>query len=217
MYSYKSFIDFGSGRGAWAKAFEELGYDDYYLIDHPALDTESVLVKRKDRVIKCDIDIELPKLIRADLVLCIEVLEHFDMKRAKPIIDYLTSCSDLILFSAAVPGQGGKGHLNEQPHGFWHKCFYANGFDYFDEFKVKILDCVDQSNFYHAQNIFVYYHKERRNEFSRFGKLFNESFEIRHASMLNKKPGIVNLLRQFPAAFRNSASYHYQKIFGKRG
>jgi len=35
---------------------------------------------------------------------------------------------DNVLFSAAIPNQGGTGHINEQWQEYWAEKFYANGF-----------------------------------------------------------------------------------------
>ena len=36
--------------------------------------------------------------------------------------------SDRVIFTAALPGQGGTHHVNEQPHEFWDELFRACGY-----------------------------------------------------------------------------------------
>jgi SAM-dependent methyltransferase len=58
----------------------------------------------------------------ADMVLCLEVAEHLPASSAEVLCATLsknTLPGGILLFSAAVPGQGGAGHLNERPHSFW--------------------------------------------------------------------------------------------------
>lgn len=63
-----------------------------------------------------------------DLCLCLEVAEHVSEGKADSLINYLCSLSDYVLFSAAIPNQGGTGHINEQWQTYWADKFYANGF-----------------------------------------------------------------------------------------
>lgn len=50
-----------------------------------------------------------------DVAESLEVAEHFEAKYAQNFINLLTSLSDIIIFSAAIPLQGGTHHVNEQP------------------------------------------------------------------------------------------------------
>jgi 2-polyprenyl-3-methyl-5-hydroxy-6-metoxy-1,4-benzoquinol methylase len=63
-----------------------------------------------------------------DLVICLEVVEHFDAVYADIAVNNICNHSDLVLFSAAHPGQGGVGHVNERSFGYWLSKFTANGF-----------------------------------------------------------------------------------------
>lgn len=209
----RNFIDVGCGVGAWSKVMEEKGFTDYHLIDHPSLHIEQLLPSRKDRFIACDLDSELPEVRSVDLAICIEVLEHFKSARAKALVEFLTRSADVILFSAAVPGQGGRGHLNEQPHNYWHRMFEGFGYHYFDDFKIDLFRSVCRRNFFHAQNVFVYYNSQKRTELSKFKCLFSNDYEIRHISILNREMGFAGVLRQLPMAFVRSFRYHTRKIF----
>jgi hypothetical protein len=65
----------------------------------------------------------------ADLTLCLEVAEHLPQSAAETLCDTLRSVTgSSLLFSAAVPGQGGSGHLNEQPHSYWTEKLEQRGF-----------------------------------------------------------------------------------------
>ena len=69
---------------------------------------------------------------RFDLALCIEVAEHLRAERGDELIEYLCARADSVLFSAAVPGQGGTGHINEQPQSYWHARFAEHDYVAFD-------------------------------------------------------------------------------------
>ena len=64
-----------------------------------------------------------------DLALCIETAEHLPPDRADYLVDLLTTTARVVFFSAAQPGQGGTGHINEQPREWWLEKFRARGFD----------------------------------------------------------------------------------------
>lgn len=65
----------------------------------------------------------------ADLALCIETAEHLPPDRADWLVTLLVTTGRVVFFSAAQPGQGGTGHLNEQPREWWLEKFKARGFD----------------------------------------------------------------------------------------
>ncbi len=73
-----------------------------------------------------------------DLVQCLEVAEHVPAEHADTLIGQLVAHSDVILFSAAVPGQGGEFHVNEQPPGYWVERFARQGYCAFDFLRPRI-------------------------------------------------------------------------------
>lgn len=64
-----------------------------------------------------------------DLALCVETAEHLPPDRADFLVDLLTATGRVVFFSAAQPGQGGTGHINEQPRDWWLAKFHERGFD----------------------------------------------------------------------------------------
>lgn len=69
-----------------------------------------------------------PDLGCFDLALCLEVAEHLPAECAIPLVDWLCDLAPVVVFSAATPGQGGVGHVNEQPPAFWQERFAARGY-----------------------------------------------------------------------------------------
>lgn len=67
-------------------------------------------------------------LPRFDLAICLEVAEHFPPWHSRKLLRLLTTVSDLIVFSAAHPNQGGTLHVNEQPAEYWVAKFEGYGF-----------------------------------------------------------------------------------------
>lgn len=54
-----------------------------------------------------------------DLVMSIEVAEHVPEPLADDFAGYLAAQGETIVLTAAQPGQGGTGHINEQPKSYW--------------------------------------------------------------------------------------------------
>lgn len=124
-----SVVDVGCGEGAWLAEFEAAGCH-VTGIDGPQVDLSRFLVPRAAFV---EHDLEQPldwpaDRERFDLAVSLEVAEHLSPARADGFVDELAALSDRVLFSAAVPGQGGYGHVNEQPHEYWIRRFEDRGF-----------------------------------------------------------------------------------------
>jgi hypothetical protein len=61
------------------------------------------------------------------LGLCLEVLEHIDDSFWREVLTNLTNHCDILIFSAALPGQGGTGHINCRPRIDWIRRFHELG------------------------------------------------------------------------------------------
>jgi glycosyltransferase involved in cell wall biosynthesis len=117
MYQPRTVADIGCNRGWYLEGFEPhgcsvIGIDN----DAEALALSNVRVARRD------ITQEL-NLAKHDLVLCLEVLEHIPDEHSDAVIENLCASGDNIIFSAAIPGQGGDGHINCRPKEYWVKKF----------------------------------------------------------------------------------------------
>jgi len=75
------------------------------------------------------------------------------------IVENLTKASKVILFSAALPGQGGTNHINEQPPEFWQKKFMKFNYTQLDIIRPIIWD-EPAVAWWYKQNIFLYVHDE---------------------------------------------------------
>lgn len=65
-----------------------------------------------------------------DLVLSFEVAEHIPERFSDTLVETLTQAGDIIVFTAAPPGQYGTHHVNCQPRSYWKKKFSLYGFTY---------------------------------------------------------------------------------------
>jgi len=125
----RTVVDIGCGEGAWLAAFIAAGCEGLG-IDGPDVDTARLRIPAAAFRVR---DLEEPLApwlagARFDLAVCIEVAEHLSPARADGLVDDLAALSDRVLFSAATPGQGGYGHVNEQPHEYWLRRFEDRGY-----------------------------------------------------------------------------------------
>lgn len=118
---------------------------------------EGELLDRAIRFIPCDLNERqaLPTTVRADLAMSLEVGEHLEEISADAFVHTLTDFSDVVLFSAAYPGQGGTHHINEQPPTYWARKFRIHGYVPYDIFRARFWD--DTSiEWWYRQNVFLY-------------------------------------------------------------
>lgn len=113
-------LDVGCGEGHWGAAMAEHGFIPKGIDANPDRTVIDVLDH--------DLEQPLPPMGRFDLALCLEVAEHLTPQRAPSFIAELCGLSDVIVFSAAIPGQGGTGHLNEQWPAYWTGLFAESGY-----------------------------------------------------------------------------------------
>ena len=121
-----SVADFGCGQGAWLRVWRATGAA-VLGVDGPYVDRSGLLIEAEEfRAADLGERIDLGR--RFDLVQSLEVAEHLPQAKARQFIDTLCRHSACILFSAAVPGQGGEQHINEQPLSYWRALFRDNGY-----------------------------------------------------------------------------------------
>jgi 2-polyprenyl-3-methyl-5-hydroxy-6-metoxy-1,4-benzoquinol methylase len=139
-YSPKSVLDIGSATGLYLKLFLNNGVKVTGIDSSPSALSDEVLQIPKQYLKKVDIT-KKPIGIKADLSLCIEVMEHIDESQASISIRHITQTSNRIFFTAGQPGQGGVGHVNLQPKSYWEALFFAEGFqrEYRDEDYIRII------------------------------------------------------------------------------
>lgn len=120
----KSMLDVGAGEGHWMDEFYQWDFDPYGLEQFgPGASPSGVPIHRHN------LEEPFPEYFGLfGLVLCLEVAEHLTPERGPSFIADLCKLSDLIVFSAAIPGQRGVNHLNEQWPDYWVSLFRDNGF-----------------------------------------------------------------------------------------
>jgi SAM-dependent methyltransferase len=150
----KTVVDVGCGTGTWAAAFKENGCE-VLGIDGDYVPRRSLQIPEK---LFRPVDLNNPppadEIGKFDLAVSLEVAEHLDPSNGPKFVDFLTSLAPTILFSAAIPGQGGKGHVNERWQSRWIADFAERGFAYRDIIRPRIWDDGRVKPWY-AQNAFL--------------------------------------------------------------
>lgn len=151
-FDVKDVIDVGCGIGEWSQGFSD--NVNYTGVDYH-VDRDKLVRNRGAFFIECNLNREFPPLPhrKFDLALCLEVAEHLHPSRAEPLVEYLCSLSDRVLFSAAIPYQGGNGHVNEQWQTYWAKLFKQNGYNMADT-QPYLND--DRIELWYRQNMILY-------------------------------------------------------------
>ncbi|WP_256360400.1 class I SAM-dependent methyltransferase [Methylomonas koyamae] len=151
ILSPQSVVDLGCGIGTWLSAFIEMGIDDILGIDGPYVEKNKLLINEANFLAA---DLEKPILLdrKFDLAISLEVAEHIPDIAANTFVSSLTSLSDVIIFSAALPYQGGENHINEQWPEYWSDKFVAAGYTPIDYLRLKLWNDSD-IEFWYRQNI----------------------------------------------------------------
>lgn len=148
----RSVVDVGCGTGTWLKTADELGAADYHGYDGSR---PSKLYIPEERFTAADLAQPLRTGRRFDLALCCEVAEHLPPDAAEILVTTVTSLSDVVLFSAAIPGQGGRRHVNEQWPAYWQNLFQKQRYSAYDCIRPRIWN-ERQVDWWYRQNTVLY-------------------------------------------------------------
>ncbi len=125
-FKIQSVVDFGCAAGTWLAAAKELGATDLTGIEGSWADNwvNDTIISRNDFSLVLQ-NLEEPVRVTKeyDLAVSLETAEHLRPRRAETFVEDLCAASKKILFSAAIPGQGGNNHFNEQWPSYWTAIF----------------------------------------------------------------------------------------------
>jgi len=154
----KSVIDFGCGAGIWLKNFKDNGVEEIFGLDGDWYNKDLLFKHINEDEFK---NVDLETLIHLDkvydLVVSLEVAEHISEQSADIFVQSLVNAGKIILFSAAMPGQGGYNHINEQFPSYWANKFKQHGYKSYDIIRRKIWNKSNVEIWY-RQNMFIVAH-----------------------------------------------------------
>jgi SAM-dependent methyltransferase len=149
----ESVVDIGCGLGTWLTVAQQLGVKIILGIDGDYVVKDSLTIENQ-YFISHDLTQPFAFEKKFNLAICLEVAEHLPEEAALNLIQTLTNASNLLLFSAALPNQGGQNHINEQPFSYWFKRFEAVGFFPIDALRPHFWQN-GKVEWWYRQNMFI--------------------------------------------------------------
>jgi len=201
LFSYyrpASMLDVGCGLGTWLKTAASLGVADVrgiegQWIDPARLEIAAELVQTTD----LEKSFELGR--RFDLAVCLEVAEHLAETAADGLVAALVGHAPAVLFSAAIPFQGGDHHVNERFLPYWVAKFAHHGYRPIDFIRREIWDD-EKVLWWLRQNIVLFVREDlaASNEKLRQASLGNGSpLSLVHPALYLRRMGDLNRITEF--------------------
>jgi len=150
----RSVVDIGCGTCLWLQVFMQNSVLDVLGVDGSYVDRNALRIPRSAFLAR-DLSKPLKLGRRFDLCLCLEVAEHLPEGCARGFVTSLTSLAPIVVFSAAIPGQGGIHHINERWQSYWIGLFRRHGFRASDCIRPRIWGNPKVAWWY-AQNMLLF-------------------------------------------------------------
>jgi SAM-dependent methyltransferase len=119
----RTVVDVGCGEGWWGEEFALAGAERVVGVEGDM----TVRAPHVEGVVADLASARLASLGRFDLAVSLEVAEHLPPESAELFVQNLCELAPVALFSAAIPGQGGLGHVNERWPDYWAALFAEHG------------------------------------------------------------------------------------------
>lgn len=190
-----SVIDVGSGVGTWLSIWEKLGVADIVGVDGSYVDKEKLLIE-KPMFVTANLENGFKTDRKFDLVECLEVAEHIQPKNAGNFIASLCDLGDIILFSAAIPGQEGTLHYNEQYPEFWIELFARNNFSPYDCIRQQVWTN-DKVSWWYRQNIMFF---------------INDKAKEKYLSIIKEEQSVLSMVHPELLKYKSAKADNYEKI-----
>jgi SAM-dependent methyltransferase len=154
LFAPQTLVDVGCGTGTWTQALKHAGVPEALGIDGREVNADQLVIAPSEFQ-RHDLTQPLRLNRRFDLALSLEVGEHLPPERAPGFVADLCRLSDAVVFSAAVPGQGGTHHVNEQWPSYWITLFNGCGYAVVDCLRPQLWNNAAVAWWY-RQNMFVF-------------------------------------------------------------
>jgi SAM-dependent methyltransferase len=150
-----SVLDIGCAGGGWLSEWKQAGIADVFGVDGAYVDPADLEIET-ERFRAADLARPFDLGRTFDLVESLEVAEHIDETASEVfVLNLVKHARRFVLFSAAVPGQGGENHVNEQPYDFWRRRFAEHGFSAYDFVRPRIT-ADNRISFWYRYNIILF-------------------------------------------------------------
>lgn len=148
-----SILDVGCGQGVWTRRFSQIpGVDQAVGIDGAYVNPDQLVISAADFVAH-DLTTPLDLERKFTLSVSLEVGEHLPPDTGPVLVDTLTKHADIVLFSAAIVGQGGEHHVNERPLEYWRGLFAERGYVPLDVIRPKLVGKTEVEPWYRYNSI----------------------------------------------------------------
>jgi SAM-dependent methyltransferase len=152
-FAPKTVVDVGCGLGSWLKAFADLGVTQIMGLDGQHLNRQLLCIPEQ-YVVEHDLEKPFPYSKKFDLVISLEVAEHLSKDAADTYVKTLVDLGEVILFSAAIPNQGGQNHINERWISYWQEKFAKHQYHFYDVLRPVFWNN-PRVKWYYRQNMFL--------------------------------------------------------------
>lgn len=154
LFCAKSVVEVGCGIGHMSLVAQRSGAQEVLALDGPWTNRAELLIdQERFRPIDLSEPLELGR--RFDLAICLEVAEHLPAASAATLIASLVKAADVVMFGAAIPFQGGAGHINERWQSYWRDLFAEHRYRPFDLVRPRHWND-RQIHYWYRQNTLVY-------------------------------------------------------------
>jgi SAM-dependent methyltransferase len=211
MMTIGSVVDIGCGAGGWLAEFRRAGITDVLGVDGPWVEDSLLKIPLANfQRARLDAPFVIPR--RFSLAMSLEVAEHLPEDKAPEFIAQLAELAPVVLFSAAVPGQGGVHHFNEQWPSYWTRLFSRHGFRAIDALRQSLWNEREVAYWY-KQNLMFFASPaglETHPNLAAAAKLTPaEPLALVHPELFDlvlrrARPGFGRWLKMAPAAVRRS-------------
>lgn len=168
-----SVIDLGCGSGGWLALFREAGVSDTRGVDGHYV-RSGVLQIPEDTFTAHDLDKPYTTDRKYHLAMSLEVAEHLPEESAAPLVRSLTDLAPVVLFSAAIPNQRGKNHVNCQWPTYWANLFAEQDYIVIDSLRYMIW-ANSRVAWWYRQNIMLFADKGRLDQWPALEALQRDS------------------------------------------
>lgn len=181
-------IDIGCGVGTWLSVLHDHGTSvsgwDGPWVPSKYLAIDSQYFHR----INLEQELAQPGILwhipPADMLVTLEVAEHLPPGLAENFVDFIVSHASYVLFSAAIPGQTGNGHVNEQWPSYWARLFHKKSYYMYDIIRSSIWTDINIP-FWYRQNCFVVAKSDIPVKISFDAEILNGKYNIVHPEQLS--------------------------------
>lgn len=209
-----SVVEVGCRSGQWLAEAQRRGIAHVQGIEGPWFDLTDLSVDRSV-ISVVDYSSSLTLDRSYDLALCLEVAEHLPATRAASFIAQLTRVAPVVAFSAAIPGQGGLGHVNEQWPAYWEGLFAEVGYRFVDAVRLSMWRAPGGPA-YIAQNLFLAVDERRLDKYPALAEIartnHGPALALVHPEVFARVPGVRSAARDLAFAVKGRVRRELSRV-----